>query len=300
MPVIDPSGLFEGRRLAACSDKARLYYPWLFCAANGNARLELHPLMIIGHCFRSFTQPPTEGEIWNFFEEYNANFLALPYQIDDRIWVQFITKDKYLKKHKTHEDERSPEPPKKDLDEYLRRYEAWKENRIPKVFGNLSEVFTKSFGEVSEKFRQGDGIGIGIGIGDGDDDDAEKSAAKKQSSSSSSFPLLSVQEVWNRNRGPMRESRTITKHHQRLFLERVKDGFNQETCQQAIVKMANTPYFVGDANGVIADLTWLLETNKKTGVPNFQNVLNGDYEPHKKRVKSIKQAASYKELANHG
>jgi len=41
MAIIDPAGLFEGERLAACSDVAQLYWPRLFLAANSCARLEL-------------------------------------------------------------------------------------------------------------------------------------------------------------------------------------------------------------------------------------------------------------------
>jgi hypothetical protein len=305
MPVIDPTGLFQGQRLAACSDLAQLYWPRLYSAANGYGRLELHLPSIISRCFRTFHQPPTEGQLWAIFEEYVANYLAMPYRADGHFWLLFMTEDKYLKNYKTHEDEQSPAPSKASVDKFKKQYTEWKSNRpesqSPNGFTNLSEIFQKSFGELSEEFSHGIGVGVGVGEGKGDGDDDEKQS--QQRSSSSSFSLLLVQGFWNLHRGPMRESLRLTAYQHRLFAARVRQGFTQQVCEQVISKMAATPYFCGEANGVLANLTWLLDTNKKTGEPNFQNVLDGDYEPRKPSKKTIakaQRAPSYKDLAHHG
>jgi hypothetical protein len=169
MPVIDPYGLFQGQRLAACSDMAQLYWPRLYCAANNCARLELHLSSIISQCFRSFNNPPTESAIWSIFDEYAHNYLALVYRADGRLWVQFMTEEKYLKRHKSQDDQRSPAPPQRDLDEYKNRYREWKKRQAQaepvQSFENLSEIFQNSFPNFSTEVCQG--IGDGDGIGDG-------------------------------------------------------------------------------------------------------------------------------------
>jgi hypothetical protein len=109
---------------------------------------------------------------------------------------------------------------------------------------------------------------------------------KDDDRSSSSFSLRVAQEFWNAHRGPMGESTIrLTSQLERLFATRVKDGFTETVCQQAISKMAALPHFRGETNGNLGDFHWLLSTHKDSGEPNFQKVLRGDYDPHPAKKK---------------
>jgi hypothetical protein len=173
MPVINPHGLFEGQRLAACSDLAQLYWARLYCAANGYGRLEFHYPTIAGRCFHGFREVPTEQEISKVVEEYVANFLAIPYKADGQLWLQFVTEDKYLRRHKSADDEQSPAPPPDSREAFAAGYSAWKEARQSSSKdedGRFSERFPNYFRKVSAEIPHGIGIGIGIGVGTGSGD----------------------------------------------------------------------------------------------------------------------------------
>src|SRR5712664_2000618 len=100
MPVIDPDGLFEGQRISALSDTAKLYWPWLYAAANGYGRLELDPPAIIKRCFGSFDRKMTQDQLIIILTEYRDNFLILVYEHEGQTWIQFDTSAKYLRRHK--------------------------------------------------------------------------------------------------------------------------------------------------------------------------------------------------------
>jgi hypothetical protein len=174
MPVINPHGLFEGQRLAACSDVAQLYWPRLFCAANGYARLELHYPTIAGRCFHGFRQVPTEDQVFAVVKEYADNFLVVPYHADGQLWVQFATEDKFLRRRKTADDERSPAPPPASLDTFKAGYAAWKAKRQSTSSsggnGTFSKLFPTYFQKASDEFSPGVGVGVGVGDGVGDGD----------------------------------------------------------------------------------------------------------------------------------
>lgn len=147
MAIIDPKGLFNGDRLLACSDKARLYWPYLFLGCNGYGRLELSYTSIISQIFVNFRNPPNESELWQIFSEYAENCLVILYEANGTWWAQFSTSEKFLPKFKTRRDEISPDPPTGLLQKFDEDYVAWKKARSFKSNG------FHNFSEISEKFR---------------------------------------------------------------------------------------------------------------------------------------------------
>ena len=177
MPVIDPKGLFEGQRLAACSDRAQSYWPRLYCAANGYARLELHGPSIVGRCFSYYREPPSVEQLLAVIAEYSDNFLVIPYQARGQFWVQFATEEKFLRRRKTADDERSPAPPPESLKTFAAGYSAWKEKHQKSANpgdSSISQMFPNYFRNISEAFPPGVGVGVGDGDGDGDGDGENK------------------------------------------------------------------------------------------------------------------------------
>jgi hypothetical protein len=129
MNIIEPKGLFEGERLAACSESAQLNWPRLYLASNGYARLELSYDSIISNVYRSFRKPPTQDELWGFFEEFATNHLVILYEDEACWWAQFATSEKYLPRYKTARDERSPAPPLELIDKHRAGYIEWKKSK---------------------------------------------------------------------------------------------------------------------------------------------------------------------------
>lgn len=159
MAIIDPDGLFGGDRLAACSDLAQLYWPRLFLAANGCARLEMSYSSIISKIFKNFKKTPKSSDLWAVFHEYEANFLAVLYEADGIWWCQFITSEKNLPKYKRDRDKSTPAPPLELLEKHKFGYVAWKKANSfgTSDFGNFQEI---SYGEEKR------GVGIGVGVGE--------------------------------------------------------------------------------------------------------------------------------------
>jgi hypothetical protein len=148
MNLVDPKGLFEGERLAACSDLAQLHWQRLFSAANGYGRIELSYQPIIANVYRSFKKPPTEDDLWALFEEYATNFLAILYESDAAWWAQFATSEKYLPRYKTARDERSPAPPLELIERHRAGYIEWKKS---KSFKNQRfQKFAEDLGNVKK------------------------------------------------------------------------------------------------------------------------------------------------------
>jgi hypothetical protein len=110
MPIIDPNGLFTGERLAACSDKAKMLWPFIYCASNGFARVEVNISRIRLNCFSTFKSPPADEDIVEAIEDYVNNFLVLLYEHKGTLWIQFDTSQKYLTRHKSKKDIASPSP----------------------------------------------------------------------------------------------------------------------------------------------------------------------------------------------
>jgi hypothetical protein len=158
MAIIDPDGLFSGDRLAACSDQAKLFWPWLFLASNGHARLELSYPSIISKVFKNFSKVPESSDLWTVFREYEANFLAVLYIDEERWWCQFITSEKFLPRYRSKRDDASPAPPVAMMEKHAKGYMAWKKANSfgSNDFGKFRKV---SVGE------ERSGVGVGVGIG---------------------------------------------------------------------------------------------------------------------------------------
>lgn len=158
MAIIEAEGLFSGERLSACSDLAQLYWPRFYIGSNGFGRLELSYTSIISKIFGKFRKPPESEVLWAIFREYEANFLAILYEINGVWWCEFDTSQKFLPRYKTRRDLDSPSPSLEMRQKFDKGYISWKS----------SKCFTpQSFQKSSESFgRRGEGVGVGDGVGD--------------------------------------------------------------------------------------------------------------------------------------
>jgi hypothetical protein len=186
MNIIDPKGLQEGERLAACSDLAQLHWPRLFLAANGHARLELSYIEIIRSVYRSFNKVPTEDALWSYFEEYAKNFLVILYQVDSVWWAQFVTSEKYLPRYKTARDESSPSPPLELIQRHQAGYIEWKRNK---------SVLNQRFQKFSEGFQKLPGISAAVVVADAVVVAKQKTTPKASPSSFAVPPWIS-ESTW--------------------------------------------------------------------------------------------------------
>lgn len=164
MAIIDPRGLYYGERLRKCSDSARLYWPYLFLAANGFGRLEINLRQIIEQIFIDFKNPPAEEGLADLFLEYRDNHLIFLYESSvGEIWGQWYCKQNCLPRFKTAADHRSPAPPEPE-------YSRWLSSYIPesKSLPKSSEIVRKLLRNPSEIVRSGEGVGVGVGVGVGE------------------------------------------------------------------------------------------------------------------------------------
>ncbi len=146
--IIKEDGLFNGKRLRACSDQARLYFPYYLVASNTLARLELDISVIRARCFVEWGSPPTPKEIIGHFEEYEKAGLCVSYEANGSTWVQWDVPKGCLPRHKKADDERSPAPPEQVIE---------------------NKAFQKS-AQSCESLRgsaRGVGVGVGVGVGIG-------------------------------------------------------------------------------------------------------------------------------------
>lgn len=168
MAIIDPDGLFQGERLAACSDRAKLLWPYIYSASNGYGRIELNLRAIQARCFVSFTKKPSEEELFAVITEYAENFLLLIYEVDGEQWAQWDTSEKYLPPYKSAKDKMSPAPSAEEQNAFI---EAYVEHKRSKCHTHQRfQKFSEKFQDISEEVQnisRGIGIGIGIGIGTG-------------------------------------------------------------------------------------------------------------------------------------
>jgi hypothetical protein len=140
MILIDPEGLFYGRRLSQCSDKTRLVWPYLFLVSNAYARLELNEPLIISRAFATFKQKPDLRDA--IVEFVCTGLLFLYVEIETgKLWGQWDTPERCLPKYKTARDKRSPAPDSKE-------FEQWRRSRIPQDLAPFQKFFEKFF----EKF----------------------------------------------------------------------------------------------------------------------------------------------------
>ena len=149
--VIDPQGLFFGKRLARCSDLGQFYYPRLLLASNGYARIELDFERIRYEAFPSIRSKPGDEVLRKTFEEYAENFLLYLYEADGQVWGQWDVNENWLPRYKTAIDRRSPAP---DPENFKKWVFLGKSQRA-QDFGN--------FRKLSENLRAGVGVGVGVG-----------------------------------------------------------------------------------------------------------------------------------------
>jgi hypothetical protein len=215
MPMLSPSGLFQGQRLGACSDRVQDRWHRYYCAADSFGRIEGDFDAVRHRCFMLYKQPPPVDEIVADFKELVANFLLIPYHAAGRLWFQFATDPRFLPPYKTVADKQKPEPSEATLTAFEEGYAKWRKDReqsfeksadllalfsdysqnIPTtVSDNSAEIprrVSEDFAEVSsskklekEKEEEDEDRGIGVGIGVGDDDDTRVRARRNKSSSS--------------------------------------------------------------------------------------------------------------------
>lgn len=156
MAIIDPVGLFTGRRLRACSDKARLMWPYFFLGANGFGRIEIDYDNFVRNIFVDFRNFPKSSEIFGILREYHENGLMFIYRVPalGQVWGQFDCKNGSLPRYTTRKDKQSPAP---DEEAFI----LWKKECLlkTKTLPNISEIFG-NFPEISHgEERRGVGVG---------------------------------------------------------------------------------------------------------------------------------------------
>jgi hypothetical protein len=161
--VIDADGFFHSDRLRMLSRTARLYWPWFFLAANSYGRLELSYLKIVSRAFSEFDPVPSEAEIFDCLNAFQANFLLFPYDSNGQIWGQIVIPREfqhYLPRHKLAADKRSPEPPPQAYDSWIRKYHKAKGQAVH----GFPERFLKYFGSIPESFRRAVAVAVAVGV----------------------------------------------------------------------------------------------------------------------------------------
>lgn len=168
MNLIDREGFFNGDRPAKLSKMARLHWPSFLVLSNGYGRFEVNPRKILLEAFGTFAEPPTETEILAYIHEYHAVYLLFLYKVNGVRWAQFDTNEKFLPRHKTASDNRSPVPPITEFNNWKSEYARLKTATIDGIPSDCN-VFVKSaqdLGKASQDFGKSSlGVGVGGGVG---------------------------------------------------------------------------------------------------------------------------------------
>ena len=177
MAIIDANGLFNGDRLRQCSTMARLYWPYLYLASNGYARLEINFPKLVTTVFGTFNPLPKQTELEQYILEYRDAHLLFLYEAGGQLWGQWDTPAELLKRYKTSEDRRSPEPLQDQFQEWISGYRNQKQmspaisDDFRKAVGDLPKC--KEISEDESRFpkksvlsRLGVGAGVERGIGE--------------------------------------------------------------------------------------------------------------------------------------
>jgi hypothetical protein len=212
MNIVDPKGLLEGERLAACSDAAQLHWQRLYVAANGYARLELSYSGIVSHVYRSFKTPPPEDDLWGFFEEYAANFLAVLYEVDGVWWAQFDTSEKYMPRYKTARDENSPAPSVDLLDRHRQGRIEWK--RAKSIKNERFQKFSESFINVPKVSAA---VAVAVAEKQKDKDISKTSSSHPKASLGDKSGCLEIYSIYPRKEGKQAALKAIEKAVIRLM-----------------------------------------------------------------------------------
>jgi hypothetical protein len=186
MAIIRAKGLYQGERLAACSDLAQLQWPRLYLYGNGFSRFEINVSLIIATVYASLRVKPTEEDIFRWLGEYQDNFLLFIYgdPATGAPWAQWLTAKENLATYRTAEDNRSPAPDEDAIEEYRQAYRDFKRAKfqksidiskpfqtlvnLPKPLGTYTGYFesfpTASIGGGFEMNRSGKGVEGGDGF----------------------------------------------------------------------------------------------------------------------------------------
>jgi len=176
---IQAHGLHHGERLRKCSDEARLWWPYLFLAANSYGRMRLSYARFLSDVAVDFNRPPAEDEYWALFKEYRDRHLAFLYQHGEDIWCQWFCAPGTLPQYETKEDRETPKPP-------AEAYERWKSSYVKqtKPLAAASMKILKISYKTDIKVPQGIGSGIGSGSGIG----VLKESAKDKAAAANTRP----------------------------------------------------------------------------------------------------------------
>lgn len=271
---IDPEGMYNGERLAACSDHAKLLWPHIFVMQNGYGRFELNLRRIQTRCFAHFSKRPSEKEIESALREYAVKFLLLIYEADGQLWGQWDTPAKYLPRHKTSADKRSPEPSATDIQEFRATYI---DSRV--VSESSLQTFRKSskkrgnIREVSEDIPTSvRAVAVAVAVADAD-------AIAEEDQESPAAPLPRPQDfgnVWNRliKQTPLPKVLQFTDSRRRKVQARISQGVTLEAFERAVKRCCVTPFLIGQNDrGWKATFDWLVDNDS-----NMAKVLEGTYE----------------------
>jgi hypothetical protein len=169
MVIIDPEGMFCGDRMAQLSDETKLLWPWLYLASNGYARIEINYRKMLARVFSSFRVPPTEAEFMKAIQECAEAYLLFLYQSKGAWWGQWDTSAKYLPRHQTASDKRSPDPPPAEFTAWKEAYAKSKESQVPALatFSEIRRNPPKSAEIRGKDARVVVGVGVGVVAGVG-------------------------------------------------------------------------------------------------------------------------------------
>jgi hypothetical protein len=146
--IIDPDGLFHGKRLARCSDQAQWLFPRLLLASNGYGRLEVDFDRIRYEAFWTIRAKPTDDVLRKSLEEYEENSLLFLYEAENQTWGQWDVRENWLPRYKNAIDRRSPAPDA----EMFKKWQILGKSQNPHPLRRISENFGNS-PKVSESFR---------------------------------------------------------------------------------------------------------------------------------------------------
>lgn len=138
MPIIRPSGLLAGERIAQLSDTAKLYWSFLYAASNGYGRFELDYSKIIDSAFRHFQQKPSQEVIRELIREYRDKHLLFIYKANGRLWCAWD--DAAHQQYFNSKDKASPTPPEPAFSEWRNQYRKNKE-RLTNQLTELEREF---------------------------------------------------------------------------------------------------------------------------------------------------------------
>jgi hypothetical protein len=136
--ILDYDGLVNGERIKACSDSARLAFPYFLAAANTCSRFELDFARLC-HIFQNFKKPFKEEQIAEFIKEYTDEYLLFTYAAEDgSYWGQIDTK--WLPTYQKEADKKTPAPDPAEYARWQEKYAEKKRALSSKKFAALTQA----------------------------------------------------------------------------------------------------------------------------------------------------------------